>query len=71
MYKATVKVFEVAKNELPGTSRTVLGWGISSPKLVEYRKKSKKFFWGEMMLSVKYWVEFKQLEVRNDSKCKG
>ena len=71
MYKEQIKVFEVAKGELPGTSRTVLGWGVSSPKLVEYNKKLRKFFWGEVLVSVEYWVEFKQMEAGNDSKRKG
>lgn len=76
MYKATVKVFEVANGELPGTSRKVLGWGpLSPPKIVEYRKESKRFFWGEMLCSVEYWIEFKQLEDKNEAavkpKCKS
>lgn len=72
MYKIQVKVFEVAKGELPGTSRKVLGWGEHCTiKKVEYHKDLRKFFWGYVFCSVEYWMELKQLEAINGSKSKG
>lgn len=64
MFKTAIKIFEVSRGELPGSSRKVIGWGkFLTPRLVEYDKAERIFYWGKpYVCSVDYWIEYKVLE---------